>query len=98
MDKFITAKEAMECVGHSVFLKNKVYKWISEASNRGLCGIRVYISNYGNDVVDKVFNCLAKDGYHVHISNYVMYITWCDCKDYEDAERRELYIANYKEM
>ena len=73
MDRFITAKEAMYQTEHSIVFKSKVYKWISEASNKGLCGIRVYTSNYGDSVVNKVFNSLAKDGYHVHISNYVMY-------------------------
>lgn len=97
MGRFITAKEAKQQVEHSIVFKNKVYKWILEASNKGLCGIRVYISNYGDNVVNKVFNSLVEDGYHVHISNYVMYITWCDCKNDEEAERRGLYIANYKE-
>lgn len=97
MDRFITAKEAMYQTEHSIVFKNKVYKWISEASNKGLCGIRVYTSNYGDSVVNKVFNSLAKDGYHVHISNYVMYITWYNYESDEEAERRDLYIANYKE-
>lgn len=97
MGRFITAKEAMQQVEHSITLKNKVYKWILEASSRGLCGIRVYISNYGDSVVDRVSNSLVEDGYHVHISNYIMYITWCDCKSDEEVEQRELYIANYKE-
>ena len=97
MGRFITAKEAKQQVEYSIVFKNKVYKWILEASNKGLCGIRVYISNYGDNVVNKVFNSLVEDGYHVHISNYVMYITWCDCKNDEEAERRGLYIANYKE-
>ena len=97
MDRFITAKEAMQQVEHSIVLKNKVYKWILDASNKGLCGIRVYISNYGDNAVNKVFNSLVEDGYHVHISNYVMYITWCDCKSDEEVEQRGLYIANYKE-
>ena len=97
MYRFITAKEAMYQTEHSIFFKSKVYKWISEASNKGLCGIRVYTSNYGDSVVNKVFNSLAKDGYHVHISNYVMYITWYNCESDEEAERRDLYIANYKE-
>lgn len=97
MDRFITAKEAMYQTEHSIVFKSKVYKWISEASNKGLCGIRVYTSNYGDSVVNKVFNSLAKDGYHVHISNYVMYITWYNCESDDGAERRDLYIANYKE-
>ena len=97
MDRFITAKEAMYQTEHSIVFKSKVYKWISEASNKGLCGIRVYTSNYGDSVVNKVFNSLAKDGYHVHMSNYVMYITWYNCESDEEAERRDLYIANYKE-
>ena len=97
MDRFITAKEAMYQTEHSIVFKSKVYKWISEASNKGLCGIRVYTSNYGDSVVNKVFNSLAKDGYHVHISNYVMYITWYNCKSDEEVEQRGLYIANYKE-